>query len=106
MRSISSLTYTNVSLTVLILLLLALVVRPLVSFPTAHAADLDTSPDMGRNAAQSRKMADLNPNADNAAAMREVAAAIREVAGAINKSATAQADIATAFGKLGQEAIK
>lgn len=103
MRTISSLTYTNVSLTVLILLVLTLLVKPLVSVPMAHAFE-DTNPDLGRNDAQTRKMAALNPNADNAAAGREIAGAIREVASAIRESAKAQQGIAQAFVKLGQDA--
>ena len=97
MRTISSQTYTNVSLTVLILLLAALVIRPLVSIPAAQARDLnavDSSDDTS-------KPATVNPDAS---AIRECAVALQQIATAINRSADNQAKMAEALHSLGQPA--
>ena len=60
MRTIDSRTYTNVALSVLIMLLLALVIRPYLGLPKAYAADNSAS---DRNSVYTRNVP-LTPNAD------------------------------------------
>ena len=98
MRSIHTRAYTNVALTVLIIFLGLLAIRPYVSAPTAQAQSL---PDYTiRNEEQRAKVTALNPNADNATATREVAKANKEIAEALREAAKAQKDIAQAIAKL------
>lgn len=109
MRSIHSLTYTNVALTVLILLLSAVLVKPYLTMPAAQAQSSlsenfrKADPmEEKRSSQQEAKVAQLNPNADNAAALREIAAAAREIADAIREGAKSQGEVAKALGKLSE----
>lgn len=97
MKSIQTRTYTNVALTAIIILLALLLIRPYALAPQAYA-----QMDEPRNVQQTRTLATLNPNADNAKATEQVAAATREIASAIREAAKSQEQIAQALLKLGE----
>lgn len=94
MRTITTQTYTNVALTVLILLLAVLVARPYMGSTQAHADGF------GRNQQQNNRAGDINSQELNAAATDRVADANQKIAEAINKSAQAQRAIADAINGL------
>jgi hypothetical protein len=97
MQTIGSRSYTNMALTAVILLLLALVVQPYLSIPQAQAqisgsmSSVDQSPS---------RTSTTNPGVENAAATRDVAAALKDVAAALKEQATAQKEIGRALFKL------
>jgi hypothetical protein len=93
MRNLDSRAYTNMALTVLILLLTVLVARPYLQPARAYAAPVAPGTDAGQNAL-------LNPYVDVAAAIREVADSNRQVAAAVQETAKAQRDVARAIERL------
>ena len=95
MKTITTRTYTNVALTVIMLLLLFLTVKPLISIPAAHA-QLDSK----RNAQQTSKISAVDAVSVNAEATREIAQANREIAKAIDKLANTHKDVARALTRL------
>jgi hypothetical protein len=96
MQTIHSRTYTNVALTVLILLLLALVVRPYLALPTAQASPGDTGLNASGNITPQ-----LDPAAAVAQALRELAGTNREIASAIRETGKAQNEVAQSIARLG-----
>lgn len=109
MQTIHSRTYTNVALTVLILLMLALVARPYVSLPKAYAGSLDsltskTPQDdktmLDGQGAQIRSALLVDPYADVAKALREIAASNKEVADAIRETAKSQYEVSHSIGAI------
>ena len=99
MQTIHSRTYTNVALTVLILMALVLLVRPYVSLPKANAASED-------QAARPSRSVLLDPNAAVADGLRDIASANKEIAAATREAAKAQAEVAKAIGRLSESATK
>jgi hypothetical protein len=92
MQTIHSRTYTNVALTVLIILLLAVLVRPYVGLPKAQAASGDFSDGSTRT---------LNPYGEASAALREIAKSNQEIASAVRETAKAQREVAESIHGLG-----
>lgn len=92
MRTIHSRTYTNVALTMLIILLLAVLARPYVGLPKANAASGDSE--------RQRTNMLADPNAELAAATREVANSNKEIAVAIRETAKAQQEVARSISGL------
>jgi len=95
MQTIHTRTYTNVALTVLIILLLAVLVHPYIGLPKAQAA----SPDYGEGSAGNTRM--LNPYGDVSVALREIAKSNQEIASAIRESGKAQREVAESIHGLG-----
>lgn len=107
MKTVASRTYTNVALTVLIILLAVLAFRPYLPGSSAYALDMDRDTETtryDRNAQQQRVAQSLNSQEQNAEATREVAAATRDVAQAIRESAAAQEKIAQSLMQLANTA--
>jgi septal ring-binding cell division protein DamX len=94
MRHLETRTYTNVALTVLIILLAIMAIRPYVSLPEARAQFNEPA----RNQQQRRMAEELNPSQDKTAeATDRVAEATQKVAEAIRESAKSQQNIAAAL---------
>ena len=93
MRRIHTRTYTNLMLTAVAVLLGVLALAPRLP-PPAATAQLTGTLSASDNSEQSRKIAQLNPNADNATAQMEIAKANREIADALRKQAEAQKEMA------------
>jgi methyl-accepting chemotaxis protein len=102
MRHLDTRTYTNVALTVLIVLLAIMIAQPYVSLPTAQA-QLESRLESDRNAQQRRAAESFSPSLDKlAGATEQVAEANRDIAKAIRESAEAQTKIAKSIGSLSE----
>lgn len=99
MQTIHSRTYTNVALTVLILLLLVLVARPYTGLEKAYAGSLTDE-----SSASKSSTAFKDPFTDATAALREIAVSNKDIASAIRETAKSQADVARALAALGAAA--
>jgi hypothetical protein len=108
MRTIKSQTYTNVALTVLIVLMTAMVLKPYFSAPKAQADGVESV--LGntkiRNAQQNSRAGDVNSQELNAAATEKVAAANERIASALQESARNQGRIADAITRLATSTSK
>lgn len=102
MQTLHTRTYTNVALTVLILLLLVLAVRPYVSLPTAQAESFTMGAEPPRDDHKSELLKD--PYAGVAAALRELATSNKDIAAAIRETAQSQSAVAKAIQSLGASA--
>ena len=98
MQTIHTRTYTNVALTVIILLLLVLAARPYLGIPGAYAAD-DSDLRAGRRV-------NVEPNAEIAAAIRDASKSAQEIATAVRETAKAQQEVAHAIERLSGAAAK
>ncbi len=95
MTTMTTRTYTNVALTAIILLLLALVARPYISAPEAHAQLIPE-----RNRQQKEKLASVEPLAINAEATKEIAEANRQIARSIQELAAVHKELAKALAQV------
>lgn len=101
MQTIHSRTYTNVALTVLIVLMLLVLARPYLGLPSAHALErTDDSDDNNRT----RISTLLEPNQAMVAAIRDVARSKEQIAAAVQETAKAQQNVADAIKSLGNPA--
>ena len=100
MRTIESRTYTNVALTVLILLFLALVIRPYFTLPKAYATDFGDESDFRSKSVPLSGIVDANKG------LSEIAGSNKEIAAAIRETAQAQQAVAKAIAQLGASAAK
>ena len=94
MQTINSRTYTNVALTVVMLLLAALLIRPYVSVPSAHAQGYNE-----KKKGKSRPTSEYG-QIEIAKATSKTAQASIQIAEAIRESAKSQQEIAGALKRL------
>lgn len=105
MQTIHSRTYTNVALTVLIILLLILGLRPYVSMPAAYAGASSLTLTDNSSPSEKKRSALLDdPYSGVADALREVALSNKDVAAAIRETAKSQDNVAKAISSLGAAA--